>query len=457
MSAKKEDLTFKDQDDYNRQPIAENLIKLLTSEIKLSPIVIDGGWGTGKTEFCYKTINLLRETHQDYDYDYEPIYVDAFKSDHADEPLMTLLAAVLNVLPKQDQKSLTQKALPTIRFGLKTSLKAGVGFLLRQDADKIADEYADVLKSASDEAINGAIESLLADHVDANKNIDTLKSALVEHAKMKKIVIFVDELDRCRPNFAVAMLESIKHIFDVEGVQFVLVTNFNQLKESIKHCYGGVDAQQYLDKFVGFSFSLPMIIGKAEDKLSSVKHLLISIKKSKVFPDSFLDINNTEYNFMKKLVTVNSLSLRQVETLVRYFEIYQVVTENNCLNRDNSHGILLLTIFGVFLFCFKPEMLKAVLNDSQEKSELEKILGLNGLVLPGERKDACDVVLAMLVLPVPLFSNSSDHGNRLASWQNAWDPVLASYFNHAHVGSDNPYKMRCSILKDVIRTLQLVK
>lgn len=102
MKIKNEDLTFDVQDDYNRLPIAENLIKLLTSEIKLSPIVIDGGWGTGKTEFCYKTINLLKKFNPDY----EPIYIDAFKSDHADEPLVTLLAAVLNILPDPDKKSL---------------------------------------------------------------------------------------------------------------------------------------------------------------------------------------------------------------------------------------------------------------------------------------------------------------------------------------------------------------
>ena len=61
------------------------------------------------------------------------------------------------------------------------------------------------------------------------------------------------------------MLENIKHIFDVEGVDFVLISNTNQLKASVNHCYGrGVDAQKYLDKFVGFRFSLPDVIDRLQ-------------------------------------------------------------------------------------------------------------------------------------------------------------------------------------------------
>lgn len=75
-------------------------------------------------------------------------------------------------------------------------------------------------------------------------------------------MLFVDELDRCRPDFAVNMLEIIKHTFNVKGVQFVLVTNTQQLRSSINHCYGEtVDAQRYLDKFLKYSFSLPQVQG----------------------------------------------------------------------------------------------------------------------------------------------------------------------------------------------------
>lgn len=86
-------LTFDFRDEYQRRPIAEKVVRLLTQETDVSPMVIDGGWGSGKTEFCHKLMNLLQEKGEGY----QAVYVDAFKSDHADSPLMTLIAAVLSV------------------------------------------------------------------------------------------------------------------------------------------------------------------------------------------------------------------------------------------------------------------------------------------------------------------------------------------------------------------------
>ena len=227
-----EELTFDDRDEYNRKPIAEKVINLLASNIPVSPMVIDGGWGTGKTEFCLKLINLIKSEGAPF----TPIYIDAFQADHADEPLMTLLASILRLMDDDKKRDkLIEKALPAIRFGVKTTLKAGVGWVLKQDVAGLAEGFESEVKKAGDEAINHAVEALLKDHVNANGSIELLKTALTELAEKSPIVIFIDELDRCRPDFAVAMLESIKHIFDVEGVEFVLITNTAQLRASINH------------------------------------------------------------------------------------------------------------------------------------------------------------------------------------------------------------------------------
>ena len=84
-------LTFNNRDEFHRKEVAEKVITLLQSDINISPMVIDGTWGKGKTEFCFKLINLMREekTHR-------LIYVDAFKADHANEPLITILSVDAN-------------------------------------------------------------------------------------------------------------------------------------------------------------------------------------------------------------------------------------------------------------------------------------------------------------------------------------------------------------------------
>lgn len=226
------EITFDDRDEYLRRPVAENVIRLLDSDARVSPLVIDGGWRAGKTEFCFKLINLLKGLKPEY----RPIYIDAFSADHADEPLVTLLASVLAAFPEaSDRRSIIEKAVPVVRYSAKAALKASVAWILREKADDLAGGLRKELEKGGNELVDHAIESLLDDHLNARQNIDILKGVLDRLARKEPIVIFVDELDRCRPDYAVSVLESIKHVFNVNSVQFVLVANLEQLRACINH------------------------------------------------------------------------------------------------------------------------------------------------------------------------------------------------------------------------------
>ncbi|MCH6132825.1 P-loop NTPase fold protein, partial [Salmonella enterica] len=89
-----------------------------------------------------------------------------------------------------------------IRFGLKTVLKAGAGWFLRQEASEVAEEFQDAMKKASNAAIDGTIENILEDHMESEKNINSLKSCIEDISNKQKIVIIIDELDRCKPSFS---------------------------------------------------------------------------------------------------------------------------------------------------------------------------------------------------------------------------------------------------------------
>ena len=269
--------TFATHDEFNRKPIAENIIRLLTSPIDLSPMVIDGGWGTGKTEFCQKLIRLMQQQHPDY----QPIYIDAFRSDLSGEPLLALLAEIIKSCTPEDtdgqqseRKRLTREISKLVKFGIKTGANALSHYFLKQSVDDLAEEFqqitsdeqeaknaaetvTDVAAKITDYTIDATVEALLKEQIEAEKNLETLKACLKELATDKPIILFIDELDRCRPDYAVDMLEVIKHVFDVKNVKVVLVTNTKQLRAAINHRYGvEVDAQKYLDKFLKYSFAL---------------------------------------------------------------------------------------------------------------------------------------------------------------------------------------------------------
>jgi hypothetical protein len=87
----------------------------------------------------------------------------------------------------------------------------------------------------------------------------TLVDIARDKARKLPMFIFVDELDRCRPSFAISLLEGIKHLFGVKGVCFVVSTNMAQLSESVKAVYGsGFDGYQYLKRFFEVEFTLPI-------------------------------------------------------------------------------------------------------------------------------------------------------------------------------------------------------
>jgi hypothetical protein len=82
-------------------------------------------------------------------------------------------------------------------------------------------------------------------------------AAKVQEKQKFPLTIIVDELDRCRPDFALGLLERIKHLFDVKGVAFVLLVNRNQIESYIRTVYGGSDAESYLLKFGSLFIDLP--------------------------------------------------------------------------------------------------------------------------------------------------------------------------------------------------------
>jgi hypothetical protein len=443
-------ITFKDRDEFQRRQIAEKAIRLLKADIDISPMVIDGGWGTGKTEFCRKLINLMGEedTHR-------LVYIDAFQADHADEPLLTVLAEVINILPlKEEKESFIKKAIPAARYGLKILAKSGVAHLLRQDAADVVNDFDKEIQQAANKAIDVSVESVLKDHVKASESLKALQEALEEIAQDKPIILFIDELDRCRPDFAVNMLEIIKHTFNVQNVQFVLITNTQQLRSSINHCYGeSVDAQRYLDKFLKYSFSLPVIQNANAHNQShvSLEHYKNLVSAGSKLGD--LKLYAPGYTrIVERLITTNSLSLREVETFVRYLEIYWVLTNGGRLKENTVYGKKVFTIFAICVFSFKPKIAESIINKEIDAKIIANILGVSGLSQDDQRVNEFELICYMICSNASknsdLFSpNNSEEKKQL-------DKEIASYFNgDLHI----PNGEIITICEDAINTLALQK
>lgn len=475
--------TFDTHDEFNRKPIAENIIKLLTSPVDLSPMVIDGGWGTGKTEFCQKLIRFMQQQHPDC----QPVYIDAFRSDHSGEPLLVLLAEIIKTCtpedtdeqPSEQRKNITRKVARAAGFVMKTVAKAAVGHVLKQNMEDLAEGMSQIIndeqeaKNAAatvagaattlashsiDVTIDATVEALLKEQIEAEKNLGTLKSCLKELAADKPIILFIDELDRCRPDYAVDMLEVIKHVFDVENVKVVLVTNTKQLRAAINHLYGAeVDAQKYLDKFLKYSFALPDKVldhNEVQGTIVAVRYFEPLIKHSRIFNElKGLIENEVIKDFICDMIKRTNISLRETERLVRFLEIYHSLS-GGLSNKERWEHILLV-ITGIFIFCFHPDLIKNINKNDVAAGDFYKLFNIQ--ILPKKPMDESNVnyadVIAMMFI---MYGKSKDPFFAFQiSDQEYWQMYMNSLF--LENGDLNYYGIDgvLSVLKDTFRLLSL--
>lgn len=438
--------SFDTRDDFNRKSIAEKLIRLLTSDdIDVSPMVIDGSWGIGKSEFCLKTIDLIKSEYID---SYHVVYIDAFKTDYTGEPVLALLGEIINTCcPAQEaRENFINKMGNAAGFLLKTTLKTAVSYVVRESMEDLKEEFSEAIKDTSDTIIDNAASSLLKDQVEAEKNIKILQDTLREISNDKQIIIFVDELDRCRPDYAIDMLEVIKHVFNIDNIRIVLVTNMEQLKLSISHRYGiAHNSQRYLDKFIKFSLRLPKnkndYWGLTDN---SFNYFFLLISQSNNLRVMSLDNQNIK-NFVRELIYCNNVSLREIESIVRLLNIYLIISEEREFDFLSRIAILSFS----FMSIAKPKLLLDFSNHSVDANDLADFLFIKNKKISIEAKPNEQIFLLALN-----HTNKNDELYKLPDFGiNPWN-IFCNYFSehydfdieHRHLTDKKPFRLFNSII-----------
>lgn len=167
-----------------------------------------------------------------------------------------------------------------------------------------------------------------------------------EHNKKIPMFIFVDELDRCRPNYAIELLENIKHLFDIEGVYFLIATDSKQLSHSINAVYGmNFASEKYLKRFFDLEYTL-----KTPDSYDFVYYLfeqynLISYDKF------FVPIRQPDYAERNINVVAFDLMAQFFKLVPRDIEQVVSMLSTICLTWNEEHKIHLM--YMTFLIMIK--------------------------------------------------------------------------------------------------------
>lgn len=224
---------------------------------------LNADWGQGKTFFLNR---LARQLEAD---GYLVAKIDAWADDHAEDPLLPVMLAINKAINADTKRAKAAAALKKVGIKL---VAAGVKGVAMQVGHRLAGEAAtkEIVDSAVaafgttvDKIYDDAGKALIEKFEKSQKSIshfkEQLAAALEDGSSKRKAPLFVlvDELDRCRPTYAIALLERIKHIFEVSNVVFVIATNTEQLRCSIGAVYGAnFDSARYLHRFFDRTYDL---------------------------------------------------------------------------------------------------------------------------------------------------------------------------------------------------------
>lgn len=284
-----------DGDRLDRKATGIHLIQLLknrferrreTSEVASYTLNLDASWGQGKSFFLERLTNALRkESHI-------VATVNAWQDDHGDDPLVTVMTAIEEALtpflkgegtPVSDNLKKAKQALSTVaaEAGKQASLHfvkmltgISVGAIvdeLKQNDVLEANTELDVekLDSATEEVwkklSEGLVPQRVTDHKLAKRKAGEFRqyaakaiAHAVDNGMRSPMFIIIDELDRCRPLYAIKLLEEVKHLFSIDGVVFIIATDTAQLAHSVKAIYGhDFEARRYLRRFFDQTFVFP--------------------------------------------------------------------------------------------------------------------------------------------------------------------------------------------------------
>ncbi|MFB2748491.1 KAP family P-loop NTPase fold protein [Aeromonas veronii] len=248
-------------DRLDRARYAEFLTKYLAAEGKQRNYVLNlnAEWGAGKTWF-------IKRWYMELKAHYPTVYIDAWQQDFSDDPLLTVISSIIEQLRDATGNKV---AIPDgIKSKLLGLLKVGGKLVLKSAIKKAGWEDSDF--SVEGEDADKLVDTLCSNHKERYESIQYLKQEIRQWVEGAvglgngeldyPAFILIDELDRCRPSYAVEMLETIKHIFDIPEVVFVLATDTEQLQHSIKVIYGeGFHASAYLRRFFRRQFALKEI------------------------------------------------------------------------------------------------------------------------------------------------------------------------------------------------------
>ena len=339
-----------ENDIFGYSKFGERLANLVSNINEPLVITLDAPWGSGKTVFIKQWAGLLKGRGG------KVVYFDAFADDFHENAFLTLASQIHSLA-----KATLSKDEPSIKTFLSATKEVGkviapvalgiglhtvtAGLVNREDVESVSKALRDETEKAILEKLQNVDEERASLKM-FREALENLSKAIANEKKESDhqsppLVFIVDELDRCRPPFALEVIERIKHLFSVKNVCFVLVMDFPQFETAIRGAYGTeFDAHTYLEKF----YQLKIVLPEPDFEDQGRRDKYLSYLWNNLKPQ-FRGMQPLEIVFdeIKHLANAHALSLRQMEHVMRNIVLIAAYSnEKQLLNSPVTAGLCVM-------------------------------------------------------------------------------------------------------------------
>lgn len=308
-------------DALNLEPAADALTQLISNGKGPGVIAVDASWGFGKSTF----LEMWRKSYEAGGG--KVVWWNAWENDFVEDVFVSLFEEIGDQITAANPKARAAKG--HAKQAAKSLLKHGVPMAIRIATAGLLSGH-ELEGKGLDQLLESASSDYLDSYLERKQGIKKFREQLQKFVEEQAgdsggdclpIAIVVDELDRCRPAFALQALETIKHLFGINGLVFVLGLDLEQLGNAIQGAYGPhFDGKGYLRRLIDVKLGLP-----EPDIDKFVDALIMRYEISETFSQRTRNWLSTPENLatsLKRFAKLRAMSLRDVEQAMLQINLY---------------------------------------------------------------------------------------------------------------------------------------
>lgn len=340
-----------DKNDFGTQQYIDGLIEFIRYSVSPLTIALQGEWGSGKTSLMNRLYNKLCKDSKDF----IGINVNTWEYSMLSTPEETIVKIMERLVKSLSEGEKQGKAMD--RFSKWAKMGGGIAFRVAREAAKVAGGVAASLLIEG--LVNGGPdgETPKGDDVTLAQLKEVLQEA-IRSKDGKKVLVFIDDLDRLNPPVAVEILELLKNIFTLDNCIFILAIDYEVVVKGLEPKFGKLndknerEFRSFFDKIIQVPFSLPVnnyepttfLIDKLEevgyiDKKDRNHEKYLSTKLSKIIENTV----SKNPRSIKRLI--NSLSLINcISTMGLSVEKTMVISPDSIHGKIINFAIVALQI-----------------------------------------------------------------------------------------------------------------